>query len=57
MVKAREHQINQTQNELKLEQVQTRFPNDNLGLSQPLEVMEVGVALNSGCGSTLFFKF
>lgn len=45
MVQAREQQLNQNQNEIKLEQVQTRFPNDDLGLFQPLDVIEVGVAL------------
>jgi len=41
MVKAREHQLNQIHNEMKLEQVQTRFPSDNLCLSQPVEFIEV----------------
>ena len=41
MVQARECQLNQNQNEIKLEQVQIRFPQDNLHLFQPLDVMEV----------------
>lgn len=41
IVQAREHQLNQNQNEIKLEQVQIRFPHDNLYLSQPLDTMEV----------------
>lgn len=45
MVQARENQLNQNQNEIKLEQVQGRFPHDNLGLFQPLHVMDV----STGC--------
>ena len=41
MVQAREHQLNQNQNEIKLEQVQIRFPHDNLNLFQSLDIMEV----------------
>lgn len=41
MVQAREHQLNQNENEVKLEQVQLRFPHDTLNLSQSLDFMEV----------------
>ena len=41
MVQSREHQLTQTENESKLDQVQSRFPNDTLYLSESLEAMEV----------------
>ena len=41
MVQSREHQLTQTENETKLDQVQQRFPNDNLFLSETLVAMEV----------------
>jgi hypothetical protein len=40
MVQSREHQLSQSANESKLDQVQSRFPNDNLYLSESLEGME-----------------
>jgi len=43
MVQAREQQLSESQNETKLEQVQLRFPNDNLFLSQSLNVMETAI--------------
>ena len=43
MVQAREHQLTQSENESKLEQVQMRFPNDNLFLTENLASMEVHV--------------
>lgn len=59
MVQAREHQLNQNQNEIKLEQVQVRFPHDNLNLFQPLDVIEVslmGVAF-ARKGTRLFLAY
>ena len=44
IVQVREQQLNHNQNELKLEQVQTRFPHHDLGLFQPLDVIEVGLS-------------
>ena len=50
MVQAREMQLNQNENECKLEQVQIRFPHDLLHLFQPLDIMEVRVyALECVC--------
>ena len=45
MVQSREHQVSQSENETKLDQVQSRFPNDTLYLSETLESMEVRVLL------------
>ena len=41
MVQARDQQLNLYQNETKLEQVQVRFPNDDLHLTESIEVIEV----------------
>ncbi len=41
MVQARERQLNQYQNESKLDQVQLRFPHDTLFLAKALDYMEV----------------
>ena len=41
IVQAREQQLNQSANEVKLNLVQQRFPNDNLNLDQSIEVIEV----------------
>jgi hypothetical protein len=41
IVQAREQQLNQSANELKLSLVQQRFPNENLNLDQTIEVIEV----------------
>ena len=50
MVQARESQLNQDHNEAKLEQVQARFPFDDLRLSEPLEAMEVCGGRGGGGG-------
>ena len=41
IVQAREQQLNQSANELKLSLVQQRFPNENLNLDQSIEIIEV----------------
>lgn len=41
MVQERENQLILNQNKAKLGQVQSRFPNDNLKLSESLDTMEV----------------
>jgi len=41
MVQDREDQLNRNGNEAKLNQVQQRFPNDILKLSEPLEASEL----------------
>ena len=41
MVQARESQVSQSENETKLDQVQSRFPNDTLYLAETLDTMEV----------------
>ena len=43
MVQSREKQLSESQNETKLEQVQLRFPSDDLFLNQTLNIMEVRV--------------
>lgn len=43
MVQAREKQLSESENETKLEQVQLRFPSDDLFLNHSLNIMEVRV--------------
>lgn len=43
MVQSREKQLSESQNETKLEQVQLRFPSDDLFLNHTLNIMEVCV--------------
>ena len=41
MVQSRQHQVTQSENETKLDQVQSRFPNDTLYLSESLAAIDV----------------
>ena len=43
MVQSREKQLSESENEAKLEQVQLRFPSDDLFLNQSLNIMESAV--------------
>ena len=49
----REQQLNQSENEIKLDRVQQRFPNENLNLDQPIDVIEVHVHTHTHSFSTV----